>query len=154
MSHNVKYYRKKISSATTEKCKKMDVLFKQQKLQNKQLECEQVECETSKSQKPGEQGEVDVESEVIQTNDSEKGETDTESELESDDWIPTKKVKIDIRKRSNHEIIFAWLYHSAAKESVCNRLSSEPGNSSDSEIGEASKVRTPSTCTVCVHGIW
>lgn len=70
----------------------MDVLFKQQKLQNKQLECEQVECETSKSQKPGEQGEVDVESEVNQTNDSEKGETDTESELESDDWIPTKKV--------------------------------------------------------------
>lgn len=70
---------------------KIDVLFKQQKLQNKQLECEQVECETSNSQKPREQGEVDVESEVIQTNDSEKGETDTESEVESDDWIPQRK---------------------------------------------------------------
>lgn len=116
MSHNAKYYRKKISSGTTEKCKKIDVLFKQQKLQNKQLECEQVECETSNSQKPGEQGEGDVESEVIQTNDSEKGETDTESEVESDDWIPTKKVKIDSRKRYNHEISFPWLYHSAAKE--------------------------------------
>lgn len=61
--------------------------------------------ETSNSQKPGEQGEWDVESEVIQTNDSEKGETDTESEVESDDWIPTKKVKIDSRKRYNHEIL-------------------------------------------------
>lgn len=52
-----------MTSATTEKCKKIDILFKQQKLQNEQLGCEQVECETSNSQKPSE---VDVESEVIQ----------------------------------------------------------------------------------------
>ncbi|XP_062569444.1 uncharacterized protein LOC134231500 [Saccostrea cucullata] len=129
MSHNAKYYRKKISTKTTDKCKKIDTLFKQQAAAQQLTEShselvvtdtQPTEQETTKQNESEEIQTDSVPSEEFEVNQIEANpESLAKSDTDTDDYEPPKKLKIqDSRKKSaiSHELAFPWLYHSAAKE--------------------------------------